>query len=497
MLRYSKNRIKWIPVLIIISQVLLTGFVIQWLSSQYKEKKEILSEDIHRNLFQSVGQVFDSILVDRVIDPYFRDSLNNDSVSYISRFSGIKNDSLDNKLPLAFYQGHSAARQAVISVHIDDSLVGDKTESAIIGFPDGNAEDILLHSFRLILNEVSDSTDSMNHLMQVFAGTPDTILLKKVLNDNFEKNSWTFPVDWVSAAKNDSNSKPSDGLYFESGLMEHGYGIIITKYKSYLIKQISPQILFAIILLFITGGAFFMVYRSLNKQIVLNKLRKDFIGNISHELKTPVSTVKVALEALQNFDMKKNPKTVHEYLEMALKETNRLDELVSKVLNTSLLDNEENILSKEIYNLNSIVDEVVKRMEFRVSNENCTIKLESENEPIMLNIDRLYIQGVLINLIDNSLKYGHENTEIIIHIQEDNSTVNMSVIDNGPGIPEKYKAKIFDKFFRVPGDDIHNVKGYGLGLSFVALVMQQHNGSIEFKNLPEGGCKFTLRFPKT
>jgi K+-sensing histidine kinase KdpD len=112
-------------------------------------------------------------------------------------------------------------------------------------------------------------------------------------------------------------------------------------------------------------------------------------------------------------------------------------------------------------------------------------------------MDPLLIQGVISNLVDNSLKYGTENPEITVTLREEGNRVCLDVADNGPGIPEPYLGRVFDKFFRVPNGDRHNIKGYGLGLSFASVVMDQHHGDITVRNLKSGGCAFTLRFPKT
>jgi signal transduction histidine kinase len=109
--------------------------------------------------------------------------------------------------------------------------------------------------------------------------------------------------------------------------------------------------------------------------------------------------------------------------------------------------------------------------------------------------DRVYVEGVIINLIDNSLKYAGEHPEISLHIACHPTGITISVADNGPGIPGEYKDQIFEKFFRIPAGNTHNVKGYGLGLNFASQVMAQHGGSIAFENLPEKGCRFTLNFP--
>ena len=120
--------------------------------------------------------------------------------------------------------------------------------------------------------------------------------------------------------------------------------------------------------------------------------------------------------------------------------------------------------------------------------------LETTGEQFISNLDRLHTQGVLINLIDNSIKYGVKPVEIKISLTEKDNCIQLSVTDNGPGIPEEYRERVFDKFFRVPTGNKHNTKGYGLGLSYAAQVMQQHMGSIRLANVPEGGCSFTLTF---
>jgi two-component system, OmpR family, phosphate regulon sensor histidine kinase PhoR len=135
-------------------------------------------------------------------------------------------------------------------------------------------------------------------------------------------------------------------------------------------------------------------------------------------------------------------------------------------------------------------------MEARFVQQNASVEFKTGVENCFLHIDRLHIQGVIINLIDNSLKYSDNKPEIIIEIEQSFGSVMLTISDNGQGIPQEYISRIFDKFFRVPKGDLHNVKGYGLGLSFADLVMKHHSGSISVKNLKDSGCEFTLTFPK-
>lgn len=137
---------------------------------------------------------------------------------------------------------------------------------------------------------------------------------------------------------------------------------------------------------------------------------------------------------------------------------------------------------------------VVLGMQPKLLKHDATVQIEISGTDFSSYLDKMHTQGVLINLIDNSIKYGVKPVEIRISLTESADSIQLSVTDNGPGIPEEYTARVFEKFFRVPTGNRHNAKGYGLGLSYAAQVMQQHMGSISVANVPDGGCRFTLTF---
>ena len=304
-------------------------------------------------------------------------------------------------------------------------------------------------------------------------------------------------MEWISN-KGDSINIFTDkkGILLPSNLFEISYVAKINQYQSYLLLAVVPQLLFALLLLLITTAAFRISYIFIKKQQKLITIKNEFISNITHELKTPVSTVKVALEALMDFDMKKDPKVVNDYLEMSLLEMNRLDLLISKVLNNSVLENGKHMFSPEETSLKNLIEEAIQSMQYRLSKNEANIQFNCGQEDINANLDKIHIQGVLINLIDNSLKYAGENPQISIKLFNAGNDHIIEIKDNGPGIPEEYLDKVFEKFFRVPTGDKHNVKGYGLGLNYAKLVIKHHQGSIKVKNLSEGGCLFILRIPK-
>lgn len=487
------NNITWVRNLMLVSQLLLLGFISQWLYSQYREEKDSLIKELNRQFISSKQAVMDSMIMVNLVDPVmnagkgFKVQLVVNSADSPNHLL-MKDRTVETKF-LSYPSNDSCSRI--------NSVFPKQSNILTINKIGNSKKDLLVHSVKMIYKEVSSiSEDSSKNDEPIYLKT-DTFLLKKLLAANLNKSGYDFHTKWISRDTKDTSHNSNTELYFETNLFPKAFGVEIKDYNFYLIKRISPQILFAFILLLLTGAAFYLAFRSLRDQIRLSNLRNEFISNISHELKTPVSTVKVAIEALQDFDRKQDPNLVSEYLEMASLEMNRLDILIEKVLNTSRLEENSKLIHPVKTELNQFVQEIIKSLKIRFNHIGAIVEFDSKVENAMVDIDILHIQGVLLNLIDNSLKYSGLHSSINIALEENEDNYELSVSDNGPGIPEEYIKKVFEKFFRVPTDNIHNIKGYGLGLSYSALVMNQHKGAITVKNLIDGGCKFILSFPKS
>jgi signal transduction histidine kinase len=485
----------WLLILMIVSQVMLTGLVFQWLMSQWQDKKESFEKEINAEFRESVNQVLDSMLVKHLIVPVLNDSVSFPENRIFSRRSEDSNNKKGQHLT-AFYNSTGGDKKTIVTISLGDSTKRLPDANIAFGTYDSTEKKMLLRSVRLIIKQTGDTTQERSHFNHLVSAVPDTILLKSIVDNKFRKPGYKLNIRWFSDSISEKTQKNSSSLYFESYLLDKPFGAEINHFHNILIKEILPQILFAFILLLFTGTAFIFTWISLRKMEKLNTLRNDFISNISHELKTPVSTVSVALEALKNFDRIKDPAKSHEYLDIAGKEMKRLDLLITQVLDTSSLEGHNQFLKTEGTDIVSLTREVINSMEARFLLQNAKIKFETNVISCILDLDRLHIQGVIINLLDNSLKYGIENPEILISIDETANSVLLGISDNGPGIPEEFISKVFEKFFRVPKGDLHNVKGYGLGLSFADLVMKLHGGTISVRNLNETGCEFTLNFPK-
>jgi len=488
------KHITWVRILMLLSQLLLTAFVIQWIFSQFAVEKATLKKELQRQMSESQQEVIDTMLMVHLIDPMLKDK----------KSIQVQMDISDQPEPR---KGHDLTKESpaltkkclpmntnFFAISSLDSLkVGIIKDSAHIFYRD--QDNLMLHSIRLMVRQATDSLGVNDPLKIALDIQPDTGLFKKIFLGKIDAQGWKFLTTLISGKRFDSVVNHGSAIYLECRIFSSPVGAEVRHYTIYLLKRIAPQVLFALILLMLTGTAFYISYRSLKNQIMLNSLRNDFISNISHELKTPVATVKVALEALRNFDMKKDPAVTSEYLQMASLEMDRLDLLITKVLNTSLLE-ENQLITLETTNLKSLVQEVLTSMQPRFTREQAIVNLEANEEYYYANLDKLHLHGVLINLIDNSLKYAQEKPSINLRIEQTDSLLCLTVSDNGPGIPEAHIHKVFDKFFRVPSGDRHNVKGHGLGLSYAAMVMKQHRGSIRVENLEGGGCAFKLIFPK-
>ena len=263
----------------------------------------------------------------------------------------------------------------------------------------------------------------------------------------------------------------------------------------YLLKKIISPILFSVFLVGVTILSFALLYRNLLKQRRLADIKNEFISNITHELKTPIATVGVAIEALRNFNAGNDPQRAKEYLDISQNELHRLSLLVDKVLKLSMFEKKEIDLRYEPFDMKEVVDEVVSSMKLQIEKYHATVSVNQDGDTHIVG-DKLHLLSVVFNLLDNALKYGNGNTAIKIEMKEKGNDVELSIADNGIGISQEYKDKVFEKFFRVPSGDTHNTKGYGLGLSYVLHVVQQHKGKIEVESQPGLGTKFSITLPK-
>jgi two-component system, OmpR family, phosphate regulon sensor histidine kinase PhoR len=266
--------------------------------------------------------------------------------------------------------------------------------------------------------------------------------------------------------------------------------------KPALWKSIAPQVLFSIFLTLLTAGSFLLMYRSLRLQQQLVATKNDFINNVTHELKTPVATVSVALEAIKNFHAKGDSAITAEYLDMAQSEINRLIMMTDKILKAAAYDQTGLRMEMEPVALDQVLENVVQSMRMPLEKQEAQLRWEKKGNSWGVNGHADHLTNVAFNLMDNALKYGQKGVEITIGLEETDQEVVWTLHDTGMGIAPEHQQKVFDKFYRVPHGDVHNTKGYGLGLNYVAQVVKAHGGSIHLHSRVGEGSTFTVRLPR-
>jgi two-component system phosphate regulon sensor histidine kinase PhoR len=273
------------------------------------------------------------------------------------------------------------------------------------------------------------------------------------------------------------------------------YKLELGNTTGFLLRRIAVPILFSFFLVAFTVLSFWVLYRSLIRQRRLAEIKNEFISNITHELKTPIATVSVAIEALRSFSASMDPQRTREYLDISANELQRLSLLVDKVLKLSMFEKKEIELRNEVLDMDQLVAEVTSSMRLQFEKRRAKVDVQTGGDAT-LEGDRLHLVSVLFNLIDNALKYTVGEPEIRISVRGEGDMLRLAIADNGIGIPPEYHGRIFEKFFRVPTGNLHNAKGYGLGLSYVAHVVQKHGGTIQVDSGTGKGSRFIILLPR-
>ncbi len=351
---------------------------------------------------------------------------------------------------------------------------------------------------RKMMHHIFKNPDISRFLMNI---TTDSLRINKVEeNYKFALQQANLPLEFEVIRYQFDEKRPDSTLLqttpFECIPQKSTYYVArFSDYNWLIFQKMYSYWAFALLLTSITAGAFWLVHQSLQQQKKLANLKNEFISNVTHELKTPVSTISVAIEALQNFNILSNPTLTTEYLEISKNELNRLNILIDKILKTALFEQKGLTLQKERILMTELIEQILNSLKLLFEKQGAKVKFTQEGEQFRIEADATHLTNMIYNLIDNALKYSTQSPEIHLHLQSKNNQMVLSVADKGIGIAPEYQKKVFENFFRVPTGNLHNTKGYGLGLSYVAKVVQQHAGKITLKSEPGKGTNFEISLP--
>lgn len=504
----------------VLSFLMLVAFTVRWLYRQYGEERLSLQQKLKTAYEALVQYRFDeafgaqylpksSLLQKPGVTHNFRiiadDSIENMPESLKEIIADKKKPSVLLKQKIkrdGTLRAHSGASFNDTFINSNDSKlhpsIANKHSNIAINISDNAAH---ADSTSFLIQDLSSSSGSdidtgqikvalINMLTgfgkNIFPLKIDSVALKKDIDSVMRKEYAGIPYHFTEARHHElsiATPKNNNNLYFT-----------IYSYRWFLIKKMIPQIGFCFVLLVLCSFAFFLSYFTIRKQIRLSEQKNDFISNMSHELKTPVTTAQLALEAFNHFDMISNTQKTNDYLHIAQWEMKRLEMLVANVLNNARLEEGRISFQKEIIALDELLQQLLLQFAPICQEQHKQIIFDNSTGQLKVFADKLHLQGAFYNIIDNAVKYGQQKINIIVTATSSHILVNIS--DDGEGIPAQYRRKIFDKFFRIPHGNEHLVKGYGLGLHYTKYVIEEHSGKIEVQDAPSGGAAVLISLPK-
>ncbi|MCE2732099.1 MAG: HAMP domain-containing histidine kinase [Flammeovirgaceae bacterium] len=485
------NKKRKLIVLIAVSLVLLLGLQGYWLEKAYEKAYSDLKRISNIEFRNVIFQLRDSILV--------------------HTFTGYSDSSFQRSQP-ADISGITFQSAQIDSVNVNTK----KSKVQILISSDNKNKDSIYKAFKplsknirskfnsadnFVIKITPDSlpADSIKHyftksMMKLGLVTQIEITSKTPEFESFRFGVPTFPEMLNPLKENDVWFPQSIETEFVRLNPFRTYKATLPEIGNILFKQIAAQIFLSVTLTILIAFVLIILYKNLVAQQRLVEQKDDLISNITHELKTPIATVSVALEAIQNFD-KHNTEKQTEYLTMARAELNRLTSLTEKILLASFSENENQTFIKKPLHLQEVIQTCWRNYTLLFAKEQAEVSIHLPEIPVYVLGNQEFLSQALSNLIDNALKYKKDKTNIRLTLRVENKMAVISIQDKGIGIPPEYLNKIFDKFFRVPSGDVHNHKGYGLGLSFVKNVIEKHKGKIEAKSNRHEGSEFTITIP--
>ena len=265
--------------------------------------------------------------------------------------------------------------------------------------------------------------------------------------------------------------------------------------KNYILNTMWVMLLGSALLILTIIFSFFYTISTIMKQKKLSEIKNDFISNMTHEFKTPISTISLACEVLNDASVEKSKERMHNYVKVISDENKRLGLLVENILQTAILDKGEFKLNIQEVDIHEVIQQAISNIRLQVEKKDGEIITHLTASQNIIRGDKVHLTNIIYNLIDNALKYTDQNPLIKINTENTNDGIFITVEDNGIGISKEDQRKIFETLYRVPTGNVHNVKGFGLGLSYVKAVTEKHGGAISVESELGKGSIFKIGLP--
>ncbi|GAB5401546.1 MAG: HAMP domain-containing sensor histidine kinase [Aureisphaera sp.] len=493
-------------ILYFITTVIVATFCIQvyWNYKNYSASKQQLMNDVQASLDNAVEQYFTELAADDSFEfigkePTFKDFMKTDSLlngHFKSGKAFMLSDSPHVKIDTLHYTDSLGSSITILKANRGDSLnmdieFGTSRDSL-------NLNRVMKDSFTANL-DVSSITALSSKIMISFS--EDELSLSTV--DSLfseELNRKSLDLEYGLTYKNHlgkldtlrnrnvlksnlTSSTHSPYSFHEDELKAHFANVTLA-----VLKRNTIGLLLSFLLMVAVIGCLLYLLKIIQQQKQLAEVKNDLIGNITHEFKTPIATIGVAMEAIQNFSSEEDREKNLRYAKISSEQVDKLNVMVEKLLETATLDSEKLELNQEPLNLVELLRKAAQKELF--TNTHKEITFRTNDESIVHSVDSFHFENAMNNIIDNAIKYGGDT--IAVAIEKGKNTTEITISDTGNSLREAHKKQLFEKFYRIPKGNTHDVKGFGIGLYYTKTIIEKHGGTINLDIKPNTAFKISL-----
>lgn len=301
-----------------------------------------------------------------------------------------------------------------------------------------------------------------------------------------------YKMEYLDPTKTSNNHKTI--LSGENIINNETLNVYIVEPENYFKNHLATLLIFAALFTSIIIAAFVLTIRTMLSQKKLSEIKSDFINNMTHEFKTPIATIQLASDALNNEKVISNEEQIRYYSGIIKEENRRMNKQVEKILQAAQLERDEIKLQLKKIDVHQIIAKVAEHTKLQMEEIGAAFETQLQAQSTTILADEVHFTNIMYNLVDNAIKYSKENPRIRIATKNVGNQIEIQVADNGIGMDKETVGHIFEKFFRAHTGNIHNVKGFGLGLTYVKNIVQAHRGKVEVSSEPGIGSTFTLYF---
>lgn len=474
----SIKKFRNIVLAIIISISILFIFNFFWLKNVYTSIRNETAQTIHACIEEADNAEIQNRL---------------EMISLSPDFSGFI--SIDKSITHSDTTSNTLETTTQHTINHTDTTVVTHSESLTLNL---NAFSQLIKEVRLTVHQQLDPVLPIN--LSRLDSLINTKLIHNALNatvyysEIIDLNTDSILQSSLKSESFQTHANPHQYVYDTENNL--AYNVYLSSTTGAILIRMSGILATTLLMIIILIFAFLYFIKTVMKLRTLEEMKTDFINNMTHELKTPLAAAYSAVDTLINFKQGDSKEKSDTYLLLCEEQLSHLNGLVEQILSMSMRKNKSIVLNKENINLSDLIHHLIQQHQLKINNQHVTFHTEITPQDLTIKADRLHLNNMISNIIDNAVKYASDTVTIHIKcLSEKNRYCVISIQDNGTGITKENQERIFDKFFRVPNGNIHNVKGYGLGLFYVKTMIEQHNGTILVDSTLGQGSVFTIKLP--